>query len=91
MSANDITVDEVQRKAVVRATHNITMKPGSEGRTYSFEMMFTLWMTTDGTKIVRESQFVDSLAAVKFGEEQSRVFPATMQQDTGYGLVRGVV
>lgn len=78
----DITVDEVQRKAAVYSLHRITLNEESGGKTWEFEIMFTLWMTREGTKIERINQFVDSQAAARFREEVSWVCP----DDGGRGV-----
>jgi hypothetical protein len=70
LDIKDITVDEIQRKAVVRAVHNVTMKLEYGGDNCVLEAIFTLWMSKDGTTIEKAYQFVDSVSATKFFEEQ---------------------
>ena len=83
LEAKDITVDEIQRKAVVRAVHNMCMKAEYGSDTCSLETMFTLWMTEDGTAIKKVHQFVDSLLATKFFEEQQWVSRRAKERDPG--------
>jgi hypothetical protein len=70
LEIKDITVDEIQRKAVVRAVYNVTMKAEYGGDNYALEAIFTLWMSKDGTTIEKAYQFVDSVSSTKFFEDQ---------------------
>lgn len=83
MTMRDITVDEVQRKAVVHVMHSISMKPAYGQGTYDLETMFTLWMTADGNKINKVTEFADSLATTRFSEEQSGVSPTREEHGDG--------
>ena len=74
LEIKEIVVDEVQRKAVIHSMYRATMKPQHGGQAYEFEIILTLSMKEDGMEIVRISQFVDSLAATKFIEEQQWLF-----------------
>lgn len=51
----DLTVDEVQKKAVVSTEHYPKDKDGGV-----VEFVFTLWMTQDGMKINHVKQFIDT-------------------------------
>jgi len=51
----DLTVDEVQKKAVVSTEHYPKDKDGG-----AVEFVFTLWMTQDRMKINHVKQFIDT-------------------------------
>jgi hypothetical protein len=83
VEAKDITVDEIQRKAVVQAVHHVTMKPQFGDDNCTLEAMLTLWMSEDGTSIKKVHHFVDSLAAAKFFEDQQWVSRRPEERDPG--------
>ena len=83
LEAKDITVDEIQRKAVIQAVHNASMKAEYGEDSCALETSITLWMSRDGTMIERVHHFVDSLAATRWFEEQKRVFRRPEKLDPG--------
>lgn len=83
LEIKDITVDEIQRKAVVQAVHNVAMKAEYGGDSCTLEAIFTLWMSKDGTAIDKVYQFVDSFSATQFNEEQQLVSRRTEERDPG--------
>ena len=83
IEATDITVDEIQRKAVVQAVHHVAMKPQFGEDSCTIEAILTLWMTKDGKAIEKVHHFVDSLAAAKFFEDQQWVSCRPEERDPG--------
>ena len=83
LEIKDITVDEIQRKAVVQAVHNTMMKAEYGEDSCALEAIFTLWMSKDGTAIEKVYQFVDSVSATKFFEEQQWVSRRTAEHNPG--------
>jgi hypothetical protein len=81
LEIKDITVHEIQRKADVQAVHNVTMKAGYRGDKCALEAIFTLWMSKDGTAIDKVYQFVDSVSATRFCEEQQWVSRRSEERD----------
>lgn len=56
----DMTVDERERKVVILTNRHAVYK---DGREIDIPQMNTLWMTEDGMKVKKISQFLDSLLA----------------------------
>ena len=83
LEAKDITVDEIQRKVAVQAIHHVAMKAEYGSDSCSLETIFTLWMTEGGTAINKVHQFVDSLSATRFLEEQQWVSRRAEERDPG--------
>lgn len=66
LEIKDITVDEIQRKAVVHAVYNVAMKANYGSDTCKLETIVTLWIAEGGKLIDKVHQFLDSLVATTF-------------------------
>lgn len=62
---------------------SVTMKAQYGSDNCSLETVFTLWMTEDGESIQKVHQFVDSLSATKFIDDQRWVSRRAKERDPG--------
>ena len=62
----DMSIDERQRKAVVRATYKLHPKGASEAGVN--DLVWILKLTEDGRKVESGKEFIDAEAAKKLGQ-----------------------